>query len=338
MFEPRFGIVRGNTVQKVLESSPEDVAGTIRDAYLAHDRGQTENPNSFFLRYKDRPRQRIIGLPASIEYGTPVSGIKWIASNPDNVAKGFPRASAVLVLNDFETGYPYACLESSIISATRTSVSAVLGAEHLNHGLRVGKRLGFIGTGLIASYVYRYFKLLDWQIDEVVCHDLDKAYAEKFCAAHIDAGRHGSVSVSESLDDVLTSSDLIVFTTSALVPYVTDPALFAHNPTVLHVSLRDLNEDILLGSHNIVDDIEHVLNANSSPHLVEQRVGHRDFIDGTLAGLIEGKFTVSNERPRIFSPFGLGVLDIALGRYVYSAAEAAGEVIDIPGFFHELVR
>jgi len=32
--------------------------------------------------------------------------LKWIASYPGNVQRGFPRASAVLVLNDYENGYP----------------------------------------------------------------------------------------------------------------------------------------------------------------------------------------------------------------------------------------
>jgi ornithine cyclodeaminase len=46
---------------------------------------------------------------------------------------------------------------------------------------------------------------------------------------------------------------------------------------VLHISLRDLAPEILLASANIVDDIEHCLKANTSPHLTEQLIGNRDF-------------------------------------------------------------
>jgi hypothetical protein len=50
---------------------------------------------------------------------------------------------------------------------------------------------------------------------------------------------------------------------------------------VLNVSLRDLAPGILLDAVNIVDDVEHCLKADTSPHLVEQLTGNRDFLDGT---------------------------------------------------------
>ncbi|WP_348775269.1 hypothetical protein [Solwaraspora sp. WMMD937] len=59
----------------------------------------------------------------------------------------------MLVLNDYETGYPIACLESSIISATRTAASAASAALRLSAARGgVPRRVGFVGTGLIAVH------------------------------------------------------------------------------------------------------------------------------------------------------------------------------------------
>ena len=133
-------------------------------------------------------------------------------------------------------------------------------------------------------------------------------------------------------------SDLVVFATVAAEPHVRDVSWFDHNPLVLHVSLRDLAPDILLASTNVVDDVEHCLKANTSPHLVEQLTGNRDFLAGTLDEVMAGRVSVRTDRPVIFSPFGLGVLDLAVGKYVYDTVAASGELHVIDDFFHELRR
>src|SRR5207245_9140880 len=104
----------------------------VRDAYLAHADGQSFNPDSYFLQFPDKPDCRIIALPAYLGKNFDVAGLKWIASYPANIQRGFPRASAVLVLNSSETGYPFAILESSITSAARPAHCASLPGHWLN--------------------------------------------------------------------------------------------------------------------------------------------------------------------------------------------------------------
>jgi ornithine cyclodeaminase len=107
---------------------------------------------------------------------------------------------------------------------------------------------------------------------------------------------------------------------------------------VLHVSLRDLAPKILLASTNIVDDVDHCLKADTSPHLVEQMTGNRDFLDGTLDDVMAGRVSIAADEPVVFSPFGLGVLDGAVGKYVYDEVARSGALHLIDGFFHELRR
>ena len=82
----------------------------------------------------------------------------------------------------------------------------------------------------------------------------------------------------DSAEELIRASDLVVFATVAGRPHVSDRSWFEHNPLVLHVSLRDLAPEILLDSANVVDDVDHCLKADTSPHLAEQLTGSRDFL------------------------------------------------------------
>ena len=334
----QLSIINGKTVFEIVRAHRAECIDVVEHAYLAHARGQAINPHSYFLRFPEKPDCRIIALPAFVGDGFAVAGLKWIASYPGNVQKGFPRASAVLILNSYETGYPFAVLESSIISAARTAASASLAAYWLNGQSREAQSLGIVGTGFIARYVYDFLIDTGWAIKEVRLYDTSPAESEKFKSTACRPEHHQSVTVVPHVTDLLTASDLIVFTTVASTPHIADPWLFDHNPLVLHISLRDLAPEILLRSQNVVDDVEHVMKANTSPHLTEQLSGNRNFVTGTLAEIMQGQKSVSRSRPIIFSPFGLGVLDVAVGKWVYDQAVAAGEDQRISDFFYETVR
>jgi ornithine cyclodeaminase len=335
---PPFAVISGAQVQRALQGREKQLVELVEATYLLHGAGESVNPPSYFLRFPDRPRARIIALPASIGGSIRVDGLKWISSFPDNVAAGIPRASAVLILNDHDTGYPFACLESSIISASRTAASAALAADRLTHGRARPARIGFVGTGLIARYIHTFLAGTGWSFDEIGILDLSPDSAAGF-RGHLErSGVIASITVHDTAEQLIRSSDLIVFATIAARPHIHDPAWFAHHPVVLHVSLRDLDPRVLFDAVNIVDDVEHCLKAETSPHLVEQLTGNRDFLHGTLNDVLTGQAIAPADRTVIFSPFGLGVLDLAVGMYVYDEVNRSGELNVIDDFFHELRR
>ncbi|MFJ7779025.1 2,3-diaminopropionate biosynthesis protein SbnB [Streptomyces yangpuensis] len=336
-----FTVISGTQVHRALQGREKDLIGLIEHGYRLHGNGQSEtvNPPSYFLRFPDDPANRIIALPASVAGDVRVAGIKWISSFPANLDKGVPRASAVVVLNDLETGYPLACIEGSIISAVRTAASAALAAVRLGEGRPRPERIGIIGTGLIARYIHMYLMAAGLDAAEVGLYDASREHARGF-AGYLE--RHGgaerSVTVHDSPESLIRSSDLVVFATTAGTPHVTEPQWFAHHPLVLHVSLRDLSPEVVLESCNVVDDVEHCLKAQTSPHLAEQLTGNRDHVHATLYDVLTGSFVPPTDRTVVFSPFGLGVLDLVVAEHVYQQTRGSEDVVVVDDFFHELSR
>jgi ornithine cyclodeaminase len=332
---PKLKVITGSEIAKLIEGHRSECVTQVERAYLAHGAGKTVNPHSSFLLFPDRPTARIIALPAYLGGEFEVAGIKWIASYPQNVARGIARASATLVLNDTDTGYPFAFMESSLVSAARTAASAVLAAERL-HGSRKAPRMAVIGNGLIARHVLAFFRELRWSFDEIALFDLRREAAEQLAAGLRERGSVPfveRVTIEADAAAAFRGSDLVVLATVAGVPHIHDPAVLAHKPLVLHLSLRDLAPELILSAHNIADDVDHLLRQKTSAHLAEQAHGNRSFMAGTIADVLRGELKRATDRATIFSPFGLGILDLAVGRWVYERAVAEGLGIDVPDFF-----
>jgi ornithine cyclodeaminase len=141
--------------------------------------------------------------------------------------------------------------------------------------------------------------------------------------------------VRPSVDDVFERSSVISFATTAVEPTVADIARCQPAATILHVSLRDLTADAIAAADNVVDDIDHVMRAQTSLHLAEQKLGHRRFVRCNLAEiLLEQQPARRDDRATVvFSPFGLGVLDLAVARLVVRTAVEQRIGMPIRGFF-----
>lgn len=327
-----FAVIPGKAIQPVIDESRVEIMREVRRAYLNHHSGQTVNPDSYFLRFPEKPEARIIALPAYLGGDYDVAGIKWISSFPKNIERSIPRASAVLILNDYRTGYPIACMEASLISAARTAASAVLAAGHLVNPENENPPIAFIGAGIIARNIMEFFRADRWQPKECLVFDRETSFAQAL-SDHGNKQLRFACRVVESLEAAISQADVVILATTASKPYITDSQTFKPDQLILHISLRDLGPEIVLESFNILDDVEHCMKAKTSPHLAEMRVGHREFIHGTIAQVLNGEVDAPRDRPIIFSPFGLGVLDLAVGKFVLDRIKEAGDHDAIDGFY-----
>jgi 2,3-diaminopropionate biosynthesis protein SbnB len=325
-------VITGDDVAALLAGREAEIVEVVGRAYATHGVGDSSLPHSTFLRFPGNEVDRIIALPAFLGDSFGVAGLKWISSFPANVRRGMARASAVLILNDCQTGRPAALLESSLISARRTAASAALGARLLLDGHDPGQ-VGLIGTGVINLEIARFLRSV-LGAESFLLFDIDAARTGRFAAALARPEGEVKTAIADSAEQVLASCHLVAFATTAIRPHIHDLSLCPPGAALLHISLRDLAAEAILACDNVVDDVDHVCRAQTSVHLAEQASGGRGFIRCTLADVLAGRAPArrGDGATAVFSPFGLGVLDIAVGNLVLERARATGRGTRIASF------
>ena len=305
-------LLRGGDVIRLFESREGEIVDAIRAAYRTKETGACRTPNCEYLHFPENAADRIIPKPAYLGGEFKAAGIKWIASFPGNVAAGQERASATLILNSIETGFAEAIMEASVISAYRTAASAALAAGLLHAGMRAATA-GFIGCGAIAFEVLRFLLRERPDIEIILIYDTDPGRAAQFqeCCRSFGGGR--SVAIAESAPAIFEAADLVSIATNTTTPHLDGFAGRGGDLTVLHLSLRDFVPGAILAADNVVDDVEHVCSNNTSLEMAARTCGHRAFIRATLGEILTGRRPPrAGGKPVVFSPFGLGILDIAL--------------------------
>ncbi|MEW2378680.1 2,3-diaminopropionate biosynthesis protein SbnB [Micromonospora sp. NPDC047812] len=320
-------IVSAGEVRQILADREDAVLDAVRRAYVLHARGRTVLPHSVFLRFPEDARNRIIGLPAYLGDDSPVAGMKWISSFPGNIDRGLARASAAIVVNSMADGHPVALIEGSTISARRTAASAALAAGAL---APPAGGVSLVGCGVINFEVLRFLRAALPGLTEVTLFDLDAGRAAAF--ARRCARWDLKVSVAGDVEEALGAHPLVCLATTAGVPHLG----LAHcqpGALVLHLSLRDIFPADIRTAVNVVDDADHVCRAATSLHLAEQETGDRNFIAAGIGEVLDGAgWRHDPERVTVYSPFGLGVLDLAVAELVRRAAERDGVGTRLPDF------
>jgi ornithine cyclodeaminase/alanine dehydrogenase len=114
-------------VEKVNLDMPT-IIKLLEQAFMEKGKGKVEMP----------PKPGIHTMPDAFIHAMPAyipslksAGIKWVSGYPENFKRGLPYISGLLILNDSETGIPYAVMDCAWITAYRTGAASALAAKYL---------------------------------------------------------------------------------------------------------------------------------------------------------------------------------------------------------------
>jgi 2,3-diaminopropionate biosynthesis protein SbnB len=313
-------LLSGSEIVDLFRGQESVLMETVGTAYKIKEDGNSSAPNCPFLRFPGNSVDRIIPKPAFLGGSFQAAGIKWIASFPGNLGKGIERASAILILNSTETGLPLAIMEGSVISAARTAASAALAATTFR-GEKPVQALGVFGCGLINFETFRFLLVARPEIETIQLYDLSRERAAVFQRKGAELAGRRSIQIVETGGELFARSDIISIATTALAPHLKSLGGVSNDSVILHTSLRDFLPQAVQEADNVVDDVEHACSNNSSLDLTAREQGNHDFIRTTIGAILKGAQPARVEgKPVMFSPFGLGILDVAVAHLTVSLA------------------
>lgn len=105
------------------------------------------------------------------------AGMKWVSGFPQNPGRGLPYISGLIVLNDVETGLPYAIMDCTWITAYRTAAASALAARHLARP--DCRTLGILGCGVQGRTHLESLAAL-FRLERVYAYDTASANREQY--------------------------------------------------------------------------------------------------------------------------------------------------------------
>jgi ornithine cyclodeaminase/alanine dehydrogenase-like protein (mu-crystallin family) len=294
--------------------SPDRAVEAVRDAFIAHARGEWTMP----------PKVYVTNYPAGDFRAMPALGaghalLKWVTSFPGNPLQGLPTVTGVVLVSDAENGQLRAVLDAASVTALRTGAAAVLAAETLGRADAVSASVigaGVNGRAAARTFLARGRSVSVWDVNEKrakqVAHEL-------------------GAQLAPSLEEAL-AADLLVTVTPGHEVLIGEGVL----RTGQHVSLMgadgpgkaEVADAELTRARLFCDDWEQASHGGELAHAVEAGlVAEQDVtaLGAVLAGEAEGRR--DDAEITAFDSTGLAIQDLAIA---LAAIEAAGEVPDLP--------
>ena len=283
-----------------------------------------------------------IVLPAALWADEPSIGMKIINSSLANMGRDRPRAQGLTILFDRDSARPVAILEAAYLSALRTSAYTALsvllfGAEDL-------AKIAVIGCGTLGE---SHIRLLDRTFSGLQFSLYDHSEPRRNDLVTSLQLEGFDCRPAASAEAAIRYAQIVITTTTTVVGYIPFSWL-APGALVAHVSLDDVLPEVVHRADLVVVDDWHLVSTDERRLLGRMyrqgdlrgpqgeahvpAAAYAKKVDATLADVLVGRHPgrTAAEQVVLSNPFGMGILDVALGAAVLHEAERKGIGLLLP--------
>ncbi|WOV88152.1 ornithine cyclodeaminase family protein [Sporosarcina oncorhynchi] len=317
----------------IIECGGEDIAiavDAMEKVFSLHQKNDYILPNKSVLRWGDMDsestRGRINSMPASIGGDYNSVGIKWISSAPQNPDKfNLPRATGIIILNDYETLVPVAVMDGMLLSAMRTGANSGVAARYL--AKEDSEVLGLVGAGAQNKTQLMAMAHVMKNLKKVKITDLNKQRAQEF-ANEMSEKTNLPIVVCDTAEEAVRDSDIVITATVTKTPIV-KPEWIGEGTLYIHVGSHECEFGVIDKADKIVvDDWEELKHRGVETISIMYNEGKFDpsNIHAQLGEVVNGvKSGRENSKEFIyFNSVGMGIQDVALASIVFEKAKEKG--------------
>jgi ornithine cyclodeaminase/alanine dehydrogenase len=181
----------------------QEIIDLLEKAFKEKGNGKVEMP----------PKPGIHTMPDAFIHAMPAyipamrsAGIKWVSGYPENYKRELPYITGLLILNDVETGIPYAMMDCTWITAMRTGAASALSAKYLARP--ESATVGILACGVQGRANLEALACL-FPIHQVYAYDIFPTVQERFIADMKARFNFEIIGVKEPKQAVV-DSDLVV--------------------------------------------------------------------------------------------------------------------------------
>ena len=197
------------------------IVEVIERAFRIKAAGGVFMPPKVMITWSDEPgteelHGRIMAMPAYVGGEVDVAGLKRIPSVPDNPSRrGLPRANALVLLSDRETGLPLAVMDGTVVSAMRTGAVTGVAVRHL--ASPADEVACLLGAGVLAHTQLDALRAVMPSLREARVHDPAKERLQRFCERQSAADRPGCAPGGRP-ERAIRGAQVVVPATMAVAP------------------------------------------------------------------------------------------------------------------------
>lgn len=302
------------------------VIDVVEEGFRLKGLGLTEMPPKTSLHPHD-PTTFLNAMPAYVGGEVQAAALKWVGGADDNIKRGLPTISGLLIYNDPLTMMPLAIMDCAWLTMIRTAAANAVAMKYL--GPREAEVVAIIGCGVQGRGNLRAMSLLYPNIREVRAFDTNPQALQGFVDEMREATGLNVVPVSTP-EQAVRGADIIV--TAAYMP--PDPEPYIENEWLKPGAMAAPVDYNWWWKNELVQSVDKLVTDDLGQFGYYRTKGYFQGVPEPwdLGDIVAGKLPgrERDDERTMSMCMGIGIDDAVTAKLIYDTARARGTGVELP--------